>query len=145
MTQSKMPPKLHYGRLHKDESAIWRRLAADIPAGTTLDTILQPGYWAHYVREIEPTNIITAFCEDGSWEAELRVMYVDKVGAKVAVRWHVEYDTKEVAVDDAEAFANKVKWISPGAKFAVVGPTGEVIKAGFYPRQQAINYLRQLG
>lgn len=145
MSEKKMPPKLHYGRLHKDEASIWRRLAADIPAGTTLETILQPEYWAHYVREIEPTNIITAFCEDGTWEAELRVMYVDNAGAKVAVRWQVEYDAKEIEVADTEAFAKKVKWISPGAKFAVVGPTGEVIKSGFYPRQQAINYLRQLG
>ncbi len=64
-----------------DASITWRYLA---PAGVTLEMCQAPTYWAQCTRELgqqrvlgrNAWNRIEIISEDGSWEAELRVLSV---------------------------------------------------------------------
>lgn len=64
-----------------DASVSWRYIA---PAGDTLEMCQRPDYWKHHTRELgqqrvlgrNAWNRIEIICEDGTWEAELRVISV---------------------------------------------------------------------
>ena len=134
-------PKLHYGRLRSaaDARNHWE---ADIAAGTMLKAVLAPTYWAHYATLLKPKDLIEAFWEDGSQEADLRVMFVGRAEARVELKTHKVYDRTTDA--DAQTDEYEVKWKGPGAKFAVVRKdTGAVIKDRLYPRSEAVAYLRE--
>ena len=134
-------PKLHGGRLRVAE-AVRAHYVADIPSGTPISTILVPSYWAHVATQLKPQDLIEAFWEDGSQEADLRVMFVGRAEVKVRVKSHTTYEEitdAEVQGDDYE-----VKWRGPGAKFAVVRrDTGVVIRDKLFPKSEAIAYLRE--
>ena len=134
-------PRLHFGRLR--EAAMARmHYGADIPSGTALKTILAPDYWAHYANTLKPQDLIEAFWEDGSQEADLRVMFVGRAEARVALRSHTVYDKTSEA--DVQSDDYEVKWKGPGAKFAVVRrDTGVVIRDKLFPKSEAIAYLRE--
>ena len=65
-----------------DVAIQWRYV---VPAGDTLQTCLQPNYFRHALKELGASQIkgVNAFntveiiAEDGSWEADLRVLDVD--------------------------------------------------------------------
>lgn len=133
------PPALHMGRLQEIGHAR-RELSALIPAGTKIDTILDPTYWKHYVRDIRPMDVIEAFCEDGSWEVSLRVMFVSTAEVQLKVRWHQEYDVSQEEEIESDILA--VKWKGPAMKFAVIRKdTKEIIQSGFYPKGEAFKHL----
>lgn len=87
-----------------DAAAVWRYMA---PAGVTLAMVLEPDYWTNVVREAGQTRVpgrhawnkIEVLAEDGTWEAELRVMAV--VGTKVHVR--LLRETREPSVAESAA------------------------------------------
>lgn len=134
-------PKLPFGRVMPAGHA-YARYEGRIPAGTRFETICAPTYWVHYARFLRPGDIVECFCEDGTWEAELRVMFVSPAEIKVAVRLHVSYGADVLAV--SETGTHEVKWISPPKKFGVVRKdTGEVIKDGFYPKEKAVEFMQQ--
>lgn len=136
-----MANALQENRLREREHAR-RDWFADIPANTMLDDILKPAYWKHHVRVLRPMDRIEAFCEDGSWEADLRVMFVGQAEVKVAVIHKVSYHETVDEMPLSDSY--DVKWKGPAAKFAVVNKaTGELIKDRLYPRDAAISYLRQ--
>lgn len=66
-----------------DASVTWRYLA---PAGHTLEMCLMPDYWTHCTRELgqqrvigrHAWNKIEIIAEDGTWEAELRVLKIEQ-------------------------------------------------------------------
>lgn len=131
---------LHFGKLVEIGHAR-RELSANIPAGTPMEVILEPSYWKHYTRDIQPGDVIEAFCEDGLWEASLRVMFVSTAEVKLAIRWQVDYEAIEEEVDSE---THIVVWKGPAMKFAVVRKdTGEIIEKGLYPKSEAFNYLRR--
>jgi hypothetical protein len=132
--------KLHYGRLTPIEHAR-RELFAEIPEGVTLEDILRPEFWSHYARDFKPMDLVEAFCEDGSWEASLRVMLVTDVEVKMSLRWEVRHD--KVAPEEEKTETHEIKWKGPAMRFAVVRKdTGEVIKDHLYPKSQAAQYLK---
>lgn len=138
MTDHAKVTRLHFGKLLPVGHAR-QELAASIPAGTPLETILEPTYFGHYSRQLRPGFIIEAMCEDGSWEASLRVMFVANGEVRAAVRWQTEYEPEEVRV---ESDTHEVKWINIGKKYGVVRKdNGEVIQDGFYPEDEAHKFL----
>ena len=134
-------PRLHMGRITE---AVHQRnhWFADIPAGVTMETIMRPDYWAHHAQFLRPLDQIEAFCEDGSWEALFRVMFVSVAEVKLSIIYSVEHDSsdeEEVASD-----LHEIKWKGPALKFCVVHKgTKEVIKDHLYPKQEAMAYLRK--
>ena len=131
---------LHFGRLVETGHA-WKSYTADIPAGSSLDHILAPTYWKHYTRQLKPLDVIEAMCEDGSWEASLRVTFVSRAEVKMVVRWMAEYSVD--AFEAIESTTHEVKWINVGRKYGVVRKdTGEVIQDKLYPEAEAQAYLK---
>ncbi|KKM04207.1 hypothetical protein LCGC14_1766540, partial [marine sediment metagenome] len=130
--------RLHFGRL-KQTSAAHKDHFADIPAGVDFKTALQPSFWAHHVRDLRPLDTIEMFCEDGSWEALCRVMYVGEAEANLKKVYYVEHGATE-EVSASEAY--EVKWKGPGAQFCVVRKEdGKVIQDKLYPKDKAQAYL----
>lgn len=81
-----------------DASMPWRYLA---PAGHTLEMCQQPSYWKNVAKEAgmqrvlgrHAWNKIEIICEDGTWEAELRVLSVvdgpsPLVNTRLIREWH---------------------------------------------------------
>lgn len=134
--------RLHFGRLQSLESA-QRMWFADIPAGLPIDAVLEPSYWTNFTKIIKPDDLIRARCEDGSWAADLWVMLVGTIEIKVSV-WHFSKldGTASPGTEDSEVYA--VKWLGPGAKFAVVHrANGSIIKDRLYPKSEAYAYLQK--
>ena len=132
--------KLHGERLQLLENS-YRTWSADIPSGTTLETVTQPYFWVHHARLIRPKDMIIAFCEDGSWEADLRVMFVSPTEVKVGVKLYVQYDSE--TVEELPSDLHEVAWKGPGLKFCVVHKkTGAIVRDRLYPKSEAIAFLR---
>jgi hypothetical protein len=80
-----------------DCSIAFRHIA---PPGVTLDMCRRPDYWRNNVRECgrsriagqRPWNKIEIISEDGSWEAELRILSAADglVHTRVIREWYVE-------------------------------------------------------
>ena len=132
--------KLHDGRLQSADM-VRRAWCADIPAGTTLDTVLQPHFWVHYARQLLPRDVIFADCEDGSWAAELRVMFVGPGEVRTVVYSFKEFDDDSFEADESDL--HEIKWKGHILQFAIVHrKTGAVIKDHLYPKAVAVGYLR---
>ena len=132
--------RLHVGKIKAVNHArnTW---FANIPAGTVFETLLEPDYWAHHTREIRPLDLIEAFCEDGAWEALLRVMFVGRAEIKLSQVYFVQHQEpgEETDSEDYQVF-----WRGPALKFGVRNRhNGEVVKDGFYPKSEAHKFLRE--
>lgn len=132
--------KLHYGRLQRYAAAcnVW---FADVPSGTTPEKMLDPDYWANFVvAELRPRDEILCFCEDGTWEASYRVMFVGKAEASLSLI-RLTYHDETAAQVESDTYA--VIWRGPTARWSVVlKGTGEVVKDRLYPESAAHAYLR---
>ena len=132
--------KLDGSRLRPLEAA-QRFWFADIPSGVALETVLQPHYWAHHARSIQPDDMIRARCEDGSWAADLWVMFVDPGEVRVAVYHYKELDAPTDISSKSDLY--QIKWQGPGAQYAVVNTaTNATIKNHLYPKSEALKYLQ---
>lgn len=119
-----------------DASMPWRYLA---PAGHTLEMCQQPDYWSLNTRELgmqrvlgrHAWNKIEIIAEDGSWEADLRVLSVEQgvagAGGRVFTRtireWHKPVEQRKAAVPEGY----KVEHIQ-GNGWRVVDPKSNVIR-----------------
>jgi hypothetical protein len=81
---------------HELQSAEYKRrdLIAQPEAGTTLAEMLDPNYWTHVAKQLQPGDRIDVRPADGSWFAELLVRAVAPFAAKVHVLQHVEFDAQ---------------------------------------------------
>ena len=137
----KMPitGKLHMGRVN-EVGHKRRALFADIPAGTNIEALMEPSYWAHHARDIRPLDLIEAFCEDGSWEALFRVMFVSNAEVRLSPIYEVRHEKENRVSPDGASHV--VMWKGPAMKFAVIQTdTKAIIKSGFYPRSEAEDFL----
>lgn len=112
-------------QIQHDASITFRYIA---PRGHTLDDCRRPDYWRNNVRDVgkaryageNPWNRIEVIAEDGSWEAEFRVVSVSGtlVTTRVLRSWQAE--TKSVKkLDVPKGF--KVEFLS-GMGWRVLDP-----------------------
>ncbi len=86
------------------------------PAGTTIDEMLEPDYWAHVARRITPHDIVEVVPEDGAFYARLFVVNSEKLWVKMAKLEYVEFgEIATVKTPATEKFEAKfgganVKW-----------------------------------
>ncbi len=78
-------------------------------AGTTLEEMQNPAYWAHVARGLKPHDRIEVRPVDGTWWAELIVRVVEPLAVKVHVLRHVEFTKGPTALsmDAPEGFEFK--------------------------------------
>lgn len=114
---------------------------ADIPAGTTLEQILEPAYWAHVSKDMDPFDHIEARAEDGSWVAYLVVLFAERTYARVKLDRAVKIDE---AIEQADKYAkHKVEWKGPHFKFAVIRMSDNAkVQDGFKTRPEADAWMR---
>lgn len=77
---------------HEVHSAEYKRrdLIATPEVGTSLDEMLEPAYWAHVAKQLQPWDRIDVRAADGTWFAELLVVAVANQAAKVHLLQHVD-------------------------------------------------------
>lgn len=138
-------PKLH-GNRFKGAEYHRNHWFADIPSGITKDMAMEPTYWAHHASHIKPMDRIEAFCEDGSWEALFRVMYVDKIGVELRVIYENQYDSPNVTKSPLTEY--DVKWKGPAMNWLVfnkaLGDKNGKIKDRFVTEKDADAYVIKL-
>lgn len=123
-----------------DASVTWRHIA---PRGVTLEHCREPAYWRNVTREAgmqrvigrHAWNRIEILAEDGTWEAELRVLSVADglVHTRTIRAWHA--DTKPKA-DAPEGYA--VEHID-GNGWRAVDPAGAILAEKKTTRDQALS------
>jgi len=136
----KFKSALHMGRCSPSGHK-WNRYDVTIPAETNPEDLLDPHYWRHYGALLKPSDILECFCDDGSWEASYRVMFVSRAEVKLSLRGEVVRHDK---TPDEESDTHEIKWGGPAVKFRIQRKdTGEVIRDGLYPKSEAYNFMRQ--
>jgi hypothetical protein len=102
-----------------------------VPAGTPFDAVIEPKWWAHVAGNLLVNSTIEVTPEDLAWFAELYVVEVGDVWAKVAVLRKVALVVQQDSQDELE-----VEWSGPHTKFRVKRGQ-EVLKAGFADKADA--------
>lgn len=135
------PSRLHFGKLTLNFAGKkYQQWFADIPAGTNIETTMKPDYWAHYTQQLRELDIVEMFCEDGSWEALCRVMFVGSVEVKLSLVSSAKHSAAASKADEGDY---EVKWISPSVRFGVVRKdNGDVIKDHIQTKTEAQAFLQ---
>jgi hypothetical protein len=94
MTQLE-PKRLHPTKFAQSEM---KRNQWDVTPehGTPVEALLDPAYWAHVSAKLRRGDIITALAEDDSYFAELLVLNVGKLFAKVVLIRRVEITAAQI-------------------------------------------------
>ncbi len=109
----------------------------DAEVGTTIEDILEPGYWAHYAPELHPFDTIEVRGEDGAWIAYIRVVFSERNYAKVIMERPVFYIEANREIQN-ESRKHHVEWKGPHNKFSVIRNSDEeTVHAGFKTREEA--------
>jgi hypothetical protein len=114
------------------------------PAGTTLDEMLEPDYWAHVARRMTPHDTVEVVPEDGSFFARLFVVNADKLWVKMAKIEYVEFgETTAAKVPPSEKF--EAKFAGPNAKWRIHNKSDNslVSNDSFQSRAEAEKWIEQ--
>lgn len=105
-------------------------------AGTPIEKVLEPEYWAHVARKINPHDIIEVIPEDGAYYARLIVLSVGKLSAKVQ-KLQYEMLSAHTVTPNANAENFDVKWMGPMAKWKVARKSdGEIVSSDSFQTQE---------
>ena len=112
------------------------------PAGTKIEEMLVPEYWAHVARKLSPYDTIEVVPEDGSFYARLFVVNSAKLWAKMHKLEYVELavQNKAVSTDKYEA-----KFFGPTVKWRVANKeSGDLLSQdSFQTRDEAEAYIEK--
>jgi len=109
--------------------------------GHTIEDLMKPGYWAHMAQQMTAYDHIEVRAEDGSWVAELLVVQVDRMWAKVVLKSKFDFTVTE---DPEELNQHVVEWKGPQHRFAVIRTSDrEKIKDGFQNKEEAAAWMRE--
>ncbi len=136
----KKPVKLNISRFSL-VAEFKRKISQCIPeAGTTLEQMLDPSYWAHVAAKLAPMDRIEVNAEDGSFYAELLVMSASKIGANVKplhfinLGAPVDMETPDIGM--------MVKYAGIHAKWRVLRTSdGAKVRDGFATREEAVLWM----
>lgn len=122
------------------EAHYTQRYAIFVPATTTMDDVLQPGWWAHVAKKLRPCDEVKIIPEDMAWRAVVFVRAVGRVEAIVQMIEFTEIGGHEaIAAADAPYYA---KYGSPSVMFRVHRrDNNEVVKDHFQTREQAERWI----
>jgi hypothetical protein len=95
---------------------IW---ALTVPVDTTIKDLLDPGYWAHLARQLQPGDRIEVEPDNGAYFAELRVLDAGNQYAKVMVLREVKLDVVEPSAS-VSVPGHTVEWSGRHTKWRVV-------------------------
>jgi hypothetical protein len=115
-------------------------LAVDAKAGTKIEDVLQPQYWAHVAGQLGPYTRIEVLEETGAWMLELLVINCGRNWAKVQVLHKFELEERSETVPTAQS--HRVEWKGPVRKFTVIRISDDLpVQDGFTTRPEAQVWL----
>ena len=125
----------------QDSSITWRHYA---PVGVTLEMCQRPDYWRNVLREVGQQRIvgrnawnrIEILAEDGSWEAELRVISV--ADGLVSTRLLREWSEPVKPGRKASVPEGYTVEMVTGNGWRAVDPNGNVVASKLPVEDQAI-------
>lgn len=120
---------------------------AEIPAGVSLETTLNPAFWQHYVSIMNKNDLVELVAEDGSFDALARV--TDKATGFVKLRilrsWHDEeaaaLPDETGALEPQELPRLELVRRGSGKGWRILGINGEVYKEGVTNKREAYALL----
>lgn len=131
-----LSPKRH--KLADYERNLW---VVTPEAGTSLDEVLKPEYWAHCADKMRAFDKVEVRAEDESYYAELLVRSAGKNWAVCSVLAQVDLDQKQVQVPED---AYTVGWGGPHQKHRVVRKSdNEVVFQGGETADAARAWLKE--
>ena len=139
----KIPPKLTPDRFKSAEYT--RNIFAITPAaGTSVEHLLRPEYWAHVASKLVPHTRIEAISEDNAWFAEYIVLSNGPTSANVKLLRYVSFEAKDLAqLSQSSESQFDIIWAGVKARHRVVRKSDKaIIKEGFSTRPEAITWLR---
>ena len=116
----KPPPAVHDGRFAaaEYERTTW---VITVEEGTIPDDLTNPDYYAHVAAKLRPYDRLEVRANDGTWMAELLVLDVSRLWAKVHMLHLHQLTTVDVSQSSAAAaLPYFVKYIGPHEKWAVI-------------------------
>lgn len=106
-------------------------MTASVPAGTTLEDVLTPGYWANHAYRLKRGAVIEILSEDNLLDCELRVLEVGPTYAKVRLlRNYVAEDVKATPKKPTPEEDIEVNYGGKQDRWRVIH-RGHVVKSGF--------------
>jgi len=131
--------KLTAGRCKQAEftRTLWSVYAEQ---GTPLEDVTKPAFWAHVAAKLKPLDRVEVYEETGKYWAELMVLSVGKMEARMTVLRKHDLQTPTVPAIDLGDY--EVNWGGPHQKHRVVRKSDkEVIKDGFGTKEEAQLWL----
>lgn len=109
--------------------------------GTTVQDVLNPGYWAHIAARLQIYDHVEVRLETGEWVLELIVLDVGRNYARLYVKQ--KYDFAEVDVSaPSNALTHRVDWKGPQRKHVVVRLSDSaILQEGFSNKSEAIAWM----
>ena len=137
----KQDPRPQASRL-KERQYAYNEWFAELPPGATIEQVMEPDYWAHLAMLIRPLDTMEVFSEDGTWEALFRVMFVGPNEVKLSTLRVVEHEKVVGTASLSDVY--DIIYKSAITKWAVVNKqNGMIIKDKFFPRSEAVAFLRK--
>jgi len=131
--------KLTAGRFKQAEFSrtLWSVFAEQ---GTLFEDVTKPAFWAHVAAKLKPLDRIEVFEESGKYWAELMVLSVGRMEARVIVLRKHDLQAQEVPTIDLGEY--EVSWGGPHRKHRIVRKSDkEVIRDGFGTKEEAQIWL----
>lgn len=91
---------------------------ANAAEGTTVNDVLEPGFWSYVASRLRPYDRIEVRVDTGEWLLELVVLGCDRNWARVHVLQ--KYDLEPVETDMPKARKHRVEWKGPQLKWCVI-------------------------
>lgn len=112
-----------------------------VPAGVTIEDVLQPAFWANVARKLKPFNTIEVHWDDAGQFAEVYCVSAGRNWASVSLLRHVKLDR---AVLPQQASQYQITFNGPVDRFRIMRLTDNaVIRAGFQSELEARQWLEQ--
>lgn len=111
-------------------------------AGTTIEDVLEPQFWAHMATQLEPYARVEVLLETGEWMLELMVVSIGRNWAKVQVLHHYELEKRAETLPAAQK--HRIEWKGPQLKHVVIrNSDNAAIQDGFAKKVEAEAWLAQ--
>lgn len=107
-------------------------------AGTTLEDVKRPDFWAHVSARLKPMDLIDIYPEDGPFFATFLVLSASRVACRVQMLTHIDLSKEDSIQAPEDASELEVLWGGPVAKHRVVRRSDKkVLKDSFNTKAEA--------
>lgn len=118
------------------------RFGVKVPAGTTLEDVLNPAYFQNYTNHLKPGAEVIVLSDDFELDVAMRVTRVSKTSVNTRVIRDSSIKPAK-AVKEPDASGYSVSWGGPSHKHRVM-QNGEVLVTGFGSKEDAEAHILTL-